>query len=33
MKNNSYSTQKIENAIAYKFTPIQESVTKYCNGF
>ena len=33
MKNNSYSTQKIKNAIAYKFTPIQESVTKYCKWF
>ena len=33
MKNNSYSTQKIEDAIAYKFTPIQESVTKYCKWF
>ena len=33
MKNNSYSTKKIEEAIGYKFIPIQESVTKYCKWF
>ena len=33
MKNNSYSTQKIKDAIGYKFTPIQESITKYCKWF
>ena len=33
MKNNSYSTKKIEEAIGYKFMPIQESITKYCKWF
>lgn len=33
MKISSYSTKKIENAISFKFIPIEESVEKYCQWF
>lgn len=33
MKNSSYSTKKIEDAISFKFVPIKESVKKYCKWF
>ena len=33
MKNSSYSTKKIENAISFKFVPIKESVKRYCEWF
>jgi len=33
MKNSSYSTQKIKDAIGYNFTPIEKSVEKYCQWF
>ena len=33
MKNSSYSTKKIENAISFKFVPIKESVKRYCKWF
>jgi nucleoside-diphosphate-sugar epimerase len=33
MRNSSYSTKKIENAISFKFVPIKESVKKYCEWF
>ena len=33
MKNSSYSTKKIQDAISFKFIPIQESVKKYCQWF
>ena len=33
MKENSYSTKKIQDAISFKFMPIQESVKKYCQWF
>ncbi|MAO72235.1 MAG: hypothetical protein CMD02_07015 [Flavobacteriales bacterium] len=33
MKNSRYSTKKIEKAIHYQFTPIKDSILKYCNWF
>lgn len=33
MTNSQYSTQKIEKSINYQFTPIKDSVLKYCNWF
>jgi nucleoside-diphosphate-sugar epimerase len=33
MKISSYSTKKIQDAISFKFVPIQESVKKYCQWF
>ena len=33
MKNSSYSTKKVEDAISFKFVPIKESVKKYCKWF
>jgi nucleoside-diphosphate-sugar epimerase len=33
MKNSSYSTKKVEDAISFKFVPIKESVKKYCEWF
>ena len=33
MRDSSYSTKKIENAISFKFVPIKESVKRYCKWF
>lgn len=33
MRDSYYSTSKIEDAISYKFTPIKESIKKYCEWF
>ena len=33
MTNSRYSTKKIEKAINYQFTPIKESILKYCDWF
>ena len=33
MTNSEYSTTKIEQAIDFQFTPIQQTIKKYCAWF